>query len=577
LSQNVCLLKWLVLKVNSNEMNKDVIYIDTDDDVTAIIGKIKDSKEKIIALVPPKRIGVLQSSVNLRLLVKMAASSHKRLVLVTNNKALINLSAVAKIPVARSLQSKPALAEIDALEIDDGEDIIDGETLPVGDLIKTADEPMDIEIDVPKKESVSDIIDEINVEKESTMPVVKDDKDTFSIPGKKMKVPDFTKFRKLLFLGIFALIGVGAFLYWAIVFAPAADIIITASTENESASMTVKLGTETDIEKNTIKIISKEIKKDLSVNFEATGQKNTGNRASGIITVENCDNNRSFTINSGTIFTTNSGLTYASDSSALVPGFSGSASQCRADGTGAGTVDIAVTATDPGENFNVNSTNYKISGISGDVYAYGDKMTGGTTEMSAVVTKSDVEKATEALKALSTDSVKQQLIKEFEEDELVLSDSYAVSYGEFISTPAIDEQVTDTSVLTTSTTFVMTAIPETEVEVYLNNVFDEKINKETEKVYDNGIKEVKISGYLSNEEGVTVRITASGEIGPNLDENIIIELVKGKKFGEAQSLMLNVPGVSDFEINFSYFWVKTIPKDVEKIDVQFIIDDAKDS
>ena len=53
-------------------MNKDVIYIDTDDDITAIIGKIKNSKDKIIALVPPKRIGVLQSTVNLRLLSKMA-------------------------------------------------------------------------------------------------------------------------------------------------------------------------------------------------------------------------------------------------------------------------------------------------------------------------------------------------------------------------------------------------------------------------------------------------------------------------------------------------------------------------
>jgi len=49
-------------------MNKDVIYIDVEDDITAIIGKIKASSEKIVALVPPKRVGVLQSAVNLRLL-----------------------------------------------------------------------------------------------------------------------------------------------------------------------------------------------------------------------------------------------------------------------------------------------------------------------------------------------------------------------------------------------------------------------------------------------------------------------------------------------------------------------------
>ena len=41
-------------------MNKDVIYIDVEDDITAIVGKIKASKERIIALVPPKRVGVVR-------------------------------------------------------------------------------------------------------------------------------------------------------------------------------------------------------------------------------------------------------------------------------------------------------------------------------------------------------------------------------------------------------------------------------------------------------------------------------------------------------------------------------------
>ena len=50
-------------------MNKDVIYIDVEDDITAIVGKVKASKERIIALVPPKRVGVLRSAVNMRLIV----------------------------------------------------------------------------------------------------------------------------------------------------------------------------------------------------------------------------------------------------------------------------------------------------------------------------------------------------------------------------------------------------------------------------------------------------------------------------------------------------------------------------
>ena len=60
-------------------MSKAVIYIDTEDDITAIIDRVKESKSDIVALVPPKRIGVLQSIVNLKLLKRAAASSKKRL------------------------------------------------------------------------------------------------------------------------------------------------------------------------------------------------------------------------------------------------------------------------------------------------------------------------------------------------------------------------------------------------------------------------------------------------------------------------------------------------------------------
>ena len=77
-------------------MQKDVIYIDVEDDITAIIGKVKASKEKIIALVPPKRIGVLQSAVNLRLLSRAAEQNDKRLVLITSNQALMALAAAAR-------------------------------------------------------------------------------------------------------------------------------------------------------------------------------------------------------------------------------------------------------------------------------------------------------------------------------------------------------------------------------------------------------------------------------------------------------------------------------------------------
>ena len=119
-------------------MNKDVIYIDVEDDITTIISKIKASKERIIALVPPRRIGVLQSAVNIRLLARAATSADKRIVLITNDSVLAGLAATAKIPIAKTLQSKPEIAEIPVLKVDDDNDVIDGGKLAVGDMADSA-------------------------------------------------------------------------------------------------------------------------------------------------------------------------------------------------------------------------------------------------------------------------------------------------------------------------------------------------------------------------------------------------------------------------------------------------------
>lgn len=118
-------------------MKKDVIYIDIEDDITSIIGKVKEAGAKIVALVPPKRIGVLQSAVNLKLLTKSATENDKRVVLITSDHSLTALAAGLKIPVAKNLQSRPEIPQMDSPEVAD-EEVINGEELPVGELAAAA-------------------------------------------------------------------------------------------------------------------------------------------------------------------------------------------------------------------------------------------------------------------------------------------------------------------------------------------------------------------------------------------------------------------------------------------------------
>lgn len=120
-------------------MKKDVIYIDIEDDITAIIGKVKDAGSKIVALVPPKRIGVLQSAVNLKLLQKSASERGKHVVLITSDHSLNALAAGLKIPVAKNLQSRPEVPQLDAPKVAD-EEVINGEEISVGEFAAAANQ-----------------------------------------------------------------------------------------------------------------------------------------------------------------------------------------------------------------------------------------------------------------------------------------------------------------------------------------------------------------------------------------------------------------------------------------------------
>ena len=62
--------------MSENIVKKDVIYLDIEDDITDIVNKIKKSKERIIAIVPPKNLGSLRSAVNLRLLARSAENCY---------------------------------------------------------------------------------------------------------------------------------------------------------------------------------------------------------------------------------------------------------------------------------------------------------------------------------------------------------------------------------------------------------------------------------------------------------------------------------------------------------------------
>jgi len=547
-------------------MNKDVIYIDVDDDVTAIIGKIKKSKEKIVAVVPPKRVGTLQSAVNLRLLDRMARADKKQLVLITNNQALVALAANASIPVAKNLQSKPEIAEIPAIAIDDEDDIIDGAELPVGDhagslkgkdATRTADAGR------------SDAIDTMNIDGDtmSAAAAATTAGSSYATSKKvttarsKVKIPNFDKFRKRLFFGIAGGILLVGLLIWMFVFAPAATVIVTAGTSSAPVSSTVKLGgtVATDFKTGVVKSISQQEKKDAVLEFDATGEKDLGTPATGTVKFStNNITNLGTTIPAGTKLTTSSGTVFATDSAVTMT---------TSNYSGA---NVAVTAVENGTNYN-GATGSATGAPSGISAALVGSTAGGTSKIAKVATNEDVERAKGQLIGQSADAEKAALTKKFISGEKVIDSSFTVDRAEAVSAPAVGQEAANGKAkLTIATTYTIHAIAKADLETYLNASLNGQIvDAKNQKVYSTGIEELGLSNFRREGDVLTVALTTTGKIGPKIDESAIKEEVKGKIYGEVQSSLQMIDGVKSVDVKFSYPWVRTIPGNTDKIKIEF--------
>ncbi len=552
-------------------MNKDVIYIDVDDDVTAIIGKIKKAKEKIVALVPPKRAGALQSAVNLRLLERMAKSDKKQLVLITGNAALVALAANAKIPVAKNLQSKPELAEIPAIVVDDDDDIIDGSELPVGDhanSVKGKAAAGAAGVAVGAKATRNETIDttdlDIDGEKFATAAVAA--KTAPKAAKNRPKIPNFDSFRKKLFFGILGGIALIGLLIWMFVFAPAATIVITASTTPQAVSASVKLGgTEaTNYDQGVVSSVSQELKKDETVEFDATGEKDLGEKATGTVRFSTSSFAGLGTIPAGTQLTSTGGLVYVTDEAVTLTYQGGSS----ASGT------TSVTAGASGTQY--NGATGSLRGAPSNVNAnFTESPSGGTSKVVKVVSAEDVERAQGQLIGQSTDEEKAELVKKFTNGEVVIDSSFTVTRADAVSAPAVDQEATDgKATLTIATTYSIQAVPKAELDTYLKASLNSKIDQNTQKVYDTGIDSATLSNYQKTDDGtMTATVNADGSVGPKINEEEIKEQVKGKKYGEVQQTLEAQEGIQGVDVQFSYFWVRTVPNNTDKITIEFKVED----
>lgn len=561
-------------------MNKDVIYIDIEDDITGIIGKVKAAGSKIVALVPPKRAGVLQSAVNLKLLQRAADANDKRVVLITSDHSLTALAAGVRMPVAKNLQSRPEVPEIEP-PISDDEEIINGAELPVGEMAaamgtgaaasakadKTLADKVDDDVDLRDAPKAKDLAAgaAAGAVKKPAMPLSKK-------VSSKLKIPDFATFRNKFFL--FG--GVGAalviFLIWALVFAPHASVTISAQTIAVNVDRTLSLdpkAASSDTGKLALKPSVQTLKKSVATTFTATGQKDVGNKASGTATLSNGYDSSGISIPQGTVLVAGNGKKFTTNNTVTVPGATVSGGSIKS-----GTAKVGITATESGDSYNMAAQSYEVQGYP-SLGANSDATTGGTTQMTTIVTQEDVDKAKGQLAQPDTSGAKNELKKQFQGDYIVIEESFTSDQGQPNVEPAVGQPAQQAKVAV-ETTYTYVGVTREDVKKVAGDVVNAALEgKENQQMYSLGDNSVAFQVFQKSENGTySARLIATGFIGPKIDTDKLAEQITGKRFGEIQTLVNQIPGVQKVDIQLSPFWVNTAPSP-DKIDISFSVANGK--
>lgn len=567
-------------------MNKDVIYIEPEDDITDIIGKVENSKEKIVALVPPKKAGVLRSIVNIKLIAKTGTGTGKKVVLVTTDPAILKLAAVTKLPVTKDLQSAPAVPKIEA---EGSEELITKEELVEKIAENGAENVVAEELEQEDEEKSEDEKKEEKDAKDDTDD--KEQKDKKDKKKKKEKAVGTSKIpfirwiqehKKLCIGGGIGFVVLVLVLVWAFAIAPAATVTVKVRTTKNNFSENVTF-TETLADENASEgkfyLEQKKIETKAETKFEATGQKNVGEKASGTVTIwahfPITGGAASTTVAAGEIFSLGE-LSYAADDSVSIS-WDGDITELKtncANGTNNDSLknygcliygNVAVTAIEPGTKYNIaaSNTGWKAPSRVNGAYSSED-MSGGTDKMITIVKQSDIDAALEKLETGDNSANKERLFDEISETSFIIEPSYRQTVGDPVSTPKVGEEVKDGAKATLSVTT-------TDSVYYIDNTKVEEFIKEKAKLAENykiySMENPFVENFIKTDNGYTGKLKTSYVSGPRVTENDIVEIVKGKGIGTAKHDLSDIDGIKEINITPSYFWVSSVPNDPEKITV----------
>lgn len=509
------------------------IYLEVDEEVTSVIDKIRKTEFTDVVLVVPKDASITQSVVNLKLIKRKAEELNKNVSLVTQDKVARNLAGKVGIATAAKADEVPRMVATERSEAvgpleETNEVIFDEKPIVAENEELTVVEGEDIEKEVELHEDVDRKVAE-EVEKSG---------------GDDNLMPRFP----WKWVGLVSAVVVGGLLLAGYIYLPRAKATIYVAAEKKP--LTLNFSGDKDAKLNNEKVIIPtqivEVTKEQNKKYPATGKKDAGTKANGVVRVSNLSGS---TITIATFSPVGrSDLIYVARVPATI-----------ADG--AAPVEVTVDAKNPGEAYNGFSGDFVPANgaVSGLLLHSTAGMTGGTTKQVTVVSQGDVNSAKDALAKEVGDAVTAEFNTKSSELKIV-DDTKKSEIVSSSASPDVNGEATE---------FTMTVKVTTKAIGFnvndVSSIISAEVTRQlgfTKSIIDDGSKSAEITVDSSDiaTGKITGTIKANAYVSTKLDDkNIKIELA-GLNDSKAKNYLQGLDGVDSVVLEYWPTFIKSFPR-----------------
>ncbi len=514
------------------ELERQSIYFESDDEITSAVDKIKSAESNTLDIVIPKEAIILQSVVNLKLLKRQAESLGKEITIVTQDKVGTKLAGQIGIPVVAK----------------------EGEIYKVMNVSEKDDvKPEPTEEDIEFKEKQPEAIEKKEeIVGKATKVEPKNGKE-------KLKGWEWVKahWKGALVASGFVLLLIAMAAY---VYVPLARINIKLAAQKEKIDIIfVADAKATNVDSETQTIPAKEVteEEEKTETFQATGEKDVGNKATGKAKICNTEDSDAFTLNAGSKLISGT-LTYKTTANIQVPGASvvgGSVvEECS--------FEVTIQADNVGPTYNKESAGiaFAIPALTG---SYSGKSTtaisGGTSEKVKYVTADDISKAKESLLKSVENELKGKILDGLSGGQL-LEDAMEIEEVEAkasVSSGAEKDSFTYTyKGKGTAIVFSQDDLLSLAEQVLANKIGSGKEIVEKESL----VSEAKVTKADFESGKLNANLAGEAYIATKINEDEFKIQISGSKESEAISYISNIDGVELVEINFFPSFYKRVPR-----------------